>query len=232
MPHHVIKHQPVFGLLEVQLAPNEVVVAEAGAMVARAPHVAMDVRLNAPANAGFFGKVKAFFVALIRKLVAGETFFVNHFSSPHGGWVWLAPSLSGGVRHIVLQGNAMLFSAGSFLAYSGDVSMRPRFGGCRSLLAKEGAFFLEVSGMGELWVTSYGAVEEVYCNGSYVVDTGHIVGFDASLNYTLKAPGGGLVGFLGSGEGLVCEFQGQGRILVQSRNLGALVNWLTPMLPG
>jgi hypothetical protein len=58
-------------------------------------------------------------------------------------------------------------------------------------------------GWGELWVTSYGAIEEIYCNGSYVVDTGHIVGFDASLNYTIKAPGGGLVGMMGSGEGLV-----------------------------
>jgi uncharacterized protein (TIGR00266 family) len=232
LAQHQIKHQPVFAMLEVQLAPNEVLVAEAGAMVARAPHVGMDVKLNAPAHAGFLGKLKAFVIALLRKLLAGETFFVNHFASPHGGWVWLAPALSGAIRHIVLQGNTMLFSAGSFLAFAGDISMRPRFGGCRSLLAKEGAFFLETSGVGELWVTSYGAIEEIYCNGSYVVDTGHIVGFDASLNYTIKAPGGGLVGMMGSGEGLVCEFQGQGRILIQTRNLSALVGWLTPMLPG
>jgi uncharacterized protein (AIM24 family) len=31
------------------------------------------------------------------------------------------------------------------------------------------------------------------------------------------------MGFFASGEGLVCEFTGQGRILIQSRNLGALV---------
>lgn len=232
MPQHVIKHQPVFGLLEVQLAPNEVVVAEAGAMVAKAAHVTMDVKLNAPPSAGFFQKLKAFFIALIRRVFAGETFFVNHFSSPHGGWVWLAPTLSGAIRHIVLQGNTMLFSAGSYLASAGNIAMRPRFGGCRSILAKEGAFFLETSGVGELWISSYGAIEEIQCNGTYVVDTGHIVGFDASLNFTIKTPGGGLVGALGSGEGLVCEFQGQGRILIQSRNLGALVDWLTPMLPG
>lgn len=231
MAQHMIKHQPVFAMLEVQLAPNEVLVAEAGAMVARAPHVAMDVRLNAPANAGFFGKLKALVIALVRKIAAGETFFVNHFSSPHGGWVWLAPALSGGIRPIVMQGNTMLFSAGAFLASVGDIAMRPRFGGCRSLLAKEGAFFLETTGVGEVFVTSYGAIEEIYCNGSYVVDTGHIVGFDASLNFTIKAPGGGLVGFVGSGEGLVCEFQGQGRIFIQTRNVGALVSWLTPMLP-
>jgi uncharacterized protein (TIGR00266 family) len=232
MPQHIIKHQPVFSLLEVQLAPGEVLVAEAGAMVARAPQVQMDVKLNAPANAGFFGKMKAFFIALIRKILAGETFFVNHFHSPQGGWVWLAPSVSGGVKHIVLQGNTMLFSSGAYLASAGNIIMRPRFGGCRSLLAKEGAWFLEASGMGEMWVTSYGAIEEVICNGSYIVDTGHIVGFDSSLNFTLRRPGGGMMSFLASGEGLVCEFTGQGRIYIQTRNLGALVDWLTPLLPG
>lgn len=232
MTQHIIKHQPVFAMLEVQLAPNEVLVAEAGAMVARAAHIGMAVKLNAPANAGFFGKLKAMLIALIRKVFAGETFFVNHFSSPHGGWVWLAPALSGAIKHIVMQGNTMLFSAGSYLASSGDISMRPRFGGCRSIVAKEGAFFLETSGVGELWVTSYGAIEEIHCNGSYIVDTGHIVGFDASLNFTIKAPGGGLMGLMASGEGLVCEFQGQGRILIQTRNVSALVQWLTPLLPG
>lgn len=232
MPQHIIKHQPVFSLLEVQLAPGEVVIAEAGAMVARAPHVQMDVRLNAPQNAGFFGKLKAFFIAMIRKMLAGETFFVNHFHSPQGGWVWLAPALSGGVKHIVLQGTTMLFSSGAYLASSGNIVMRPRFGGCRSLLAREGAWFLEVSGIGEIWVTSYGAIEEVHCNGSYIVDTGHIVGFDNTLNFTLRRPGGGMMGFFASGEGLVCEFTGQGRIYLQTRNLGALVDWLTPLLPG
>ncbi len=231
MPQHIVKHQPVFSMLEVQLAPGEVLVAESGSMVARAPQVQMQVKLNAPRNAGFFGKLKAFFIAFIRKLLAGETFFVNHFSSPQGGWVWLAPDMSGAVKHFVMQGNTMLFSSGAYLASSGDILMRPRFGGCRSMLAKEGAWFLEVSGMGEVWVTSYGAVEEVYCNGSYIVDNGHIVGFDSTLNFTLRSAGGGLMGFFASGEGLVCEFQGQGRVYIQTRNVDSLVEWLTPMLP-
>ncbi len=232
MPQHIVKHQPVFSLLEVQLAPGEVLVAESGAMVARAPQVQMAVKLNAPRNAGFFGKLKAFFIAMIRKMLAGETFFVNHFSSPQGGWVWLAPAMSGAVKHFIMQGNTMLFSNGAYLASCGEVLMRPRFGGCRSMIAKEGAWFLEVSGMGEVWVTSYGAIEEVHCNGSYIVDNGHIVGFDSSLTFKIKSAGGGLMGFFASGEGLVCEFQGQGRIFIQTRNLGALVDWLTPMLPG
>ena len=43
---------------------------------------------------------------------------------------------------------------------------------------------------------------------------------------------GSSLGFMASGEGLVCEFNGQGRIYIQSRNLSALVGWLTPLMPG
>lgn len=231
MPQHIVKFEPTFSMLQVQLAPGETLVAEAGSMVARASHVDMQVKLNAGKNPGFFGKLKAMVIAVMRKVVGGETFFVNHFSSPQGGWVWLAPALSGGIKHIPLQGQKMLFSTGAFLASAGDVDLKLRFGGLRALLAKEGAFFLEASGTGEIWVTSYGAIDEVYCNGTYIVDNGHIVGFDSSLDFKIKSPGGGAMGFFASGEGLVCEFTGQGRILLQSRNLGALVEWLSRMMP-
>jgi uncharacterized protein (TIGR00266 family) len=227
----MIKYEPSFSMLQLQLAPGETVIAEAGTMVARSSNLQMEVKLNAGRNAGFFGKMKAFFIAMIRKIVGGETFFVNHFSSPQGGFVWLAPPLSGGIKHIRLQGNSMLFSAGSYLASMGEIDLKMRWGGLRAILSKEGAFFVEASGMGEVWVTSYGAIDEIQCNGTYIVDNGHIVGFDSSLTFKIRSAGGGLLGFMASGEGLVCEFQGQGRILIQSRNTSSLVSWLTPMLP-
>ncbi|EYF06056.1 TIGR00266 family protein [Chondromyces apiculatus] len=228
---HIVKYGPSFSMLQLGLGPSEVIIAEAGSMVARSTSLSMEVKLNAGRNAGFFGKLKAVCIALIRKLVGGETFFVNHFSSPQGGWVWLAPALSGNIRHIPLQGQAMLFSAGSYLASAGEVDLKVRWGGLRAILSKEGAFFVEASGSGDLWVTSYGAIDEVYCNGSYIVDNGHIVGFDSTLDFKIRSAGGGLMGFMASGEGLVCEFTGQGRILIQSRNTSALVGWLTPILP-
>lgn len=228
---HIVKYGPSFSMLQLGLGPGEEIIAEAGSMVARSANLGMEVKLNAGRKAGFFGKLKAFFIALLRKIVGGETFFVNHFSSPQGGWVWLAPALSGNIRHIPMQGQSMLFSAGSYLASAGEVDLKMRWGGLRAILSKEGAFFVEASGTGDLWITSYGAIEEVYCNGSYIVDNGHIVGFDSSLTFKIRSAGGGLMGFMASGEGLVCEFQGQGKILIQTRNTSALVGWLTPMLP-
>ncbi len=228
---HVIKHQPSFPLLEVTLAPNEVLVAEAGTMVARSTNVGMEVKLNAGRGAGFFAKLKAIMVAMIRKMVGGETFFVNHFSSPTGGLVWLAPAMSGAVRHIPLHGNGLVMNGGAYVASAGDIDLKMRWGGLRAILAKEGAFFVEASGQGDLWITSYGAIDEIHVNGTYIVDNGHLVAFDPSLTMNIRSAGGGLMGFVASGEGLVCEFTGQGRLLIQTRNTTSLVDWVSKMLP-
>ncbi len=229
---HEITHGPSFAMLRVDLAPGQTLVAEAGSMVARNRPVQMEVKMNAGPGAGLWATIKAFFIAVIRKLVGGETFFVNHFSAPQPGSVWVAPSMSGHVTHRRMQGETLTLSTGAYLASMGPVQMRLRFGGLKSLLAKEGAFFLEISGHGDLWFTSYGGIQAVDVNGRYLVDNGHLVGYEGNLALNIRSAGGGLMGLMASGEGLVCEFDGQGRVYIQSRNTSSLVGWLTPLLPG
>lgn len=229
---HAITHGPSFAMLRVDLAPGETVVAETGALVAHQPGVSMRVRLNAGPRAGLLAALKAFFVALLRKLVGGETFFVNHFTADRAASVWLAPALSGQVVHRSLTGREKLvLVAGAYLASRGDVDLRLRFGGLRGILSKEGLFFLELGGAGELWFTSYGGILPIDVDGTYVVDNGHLVGYEGDLRFRVRAAGGGVMGLLASGEGLVCEFRGKGRVYVQSRNVGALAGWLAPILP-
>lgn len=228
---HEIKHGPSFALLRVTLEPGDRLVAEAGSMVSRDAHVHMDVKLNARRGAGVFALLGSLLIAVIRKLVGGETFFVNEFSAPQTGTVSLAPTFSGSVRHRKLAGERVLLSRGAFLACAGDIDVKMRWGGLRGLLAREGLFFLEVSGSGDVFFNSYGSIEEVQVAGRYVVDTGHIVGFDGAMDFRITTPGGGVLGFLGSGEGFVCEFQGNGRVYIQSRNVSALVGWISPHLP-
>lgn len=218
-------------MLRVDLRPGETLVAEAGAMVARHQSVAMEVKLNAGRAPSFLAKLKAFFIALLRKAIGGETFFVNHFTAPQGGSVWLAPTLSGQVQYRRLNGETLILSTGAYLAHVGDIDVKLKFGGLSGILAKEGAFFLAVSGTGDLWFSSYGGIEYVDVNGSYIVDNGHLVGYEGNLTFSIRSAGGGLLGLAASGEGLVCEFQGQGRVWIQTRNLGSLVNWLSPLLP-
>lgn len=226
---HQITHGPSFALLRVDLAPGQTVVAEAGAMVARHQSVTMEAKLNAPGS-GFFAVLKALIIALIRKYVGGETFIVNHFQSSQGGSVWLAPAMSGHIVHRHLNGERLVLSTGAYLAHTGDVRLGLKFGGIRGLLAKEGAFFLEVSGQGDLWFTSYGGIETIEVNGPFTVDNGHLVGYEGNLTFDIGTAGGGFMGMVASGEGLVCKFNGQGRLLIQSRNTSSLVSWLLRMM--
>ncbi len=223
---HEITHGPSFAMLRVDLQPGQVFVGEAGAMVARHQQVGMEVKMNAGRSAGFFDFLKAMTIAVIRKFVGGETFFVNHFQTSTPGSVWVAPSLSGHIHHRRLHGETLVLSTGAYLGHVGDIDIRMKFGGLKALLAKEGAFFLEVSGTGDLWFNSYGGIHAVDINGPYVVDNGHLVGYEGQLSFNIRSAGGGLMGLVASGEGLVCEFNGQGRVYLQSRNLSALVSWL------
>ena len=140
--------------------------------------------------------------------------------------------MSGQVQHRRLNGETLTLSSGAYLASCGPLDMKMKFGGLKSLLAKEGAFFLQLAGQGDLWFTSYGGVTAIPVNGSYIVDNGHLVGFEGNLNFDIKSAGGGMMGLFASGEGLVCEFNGQGTVYIQSRNLSTLTDWLMRLLPG
>jgi uncharacterized protein (TIGR00266 family) len=227
-----IEHGPAFAWLRVQLAAGETIRAEAGAMVRRTGDVQMETRLNAGFNPSVFRLIWAFLVALMRKVLGNETMFINDFSSASAGEVVLAPTFSGNITQQSLSpGRSLFVQTGGYLASTGSVDMRLRFGGLRSFFGGEGLVLLECSGQGDVFVNSYGGVVAVPVNGKFIVDTGHIVAFDGSLDFRVRSVGGAK-SFFFSGEGLVCEFNGQGTVYIQSRNVNALVGWLTPLLPG
>ena len=69
------------------------------------------------------------------------------------------------------------------------------------------------------------------CQGNMVIDTGHLVAWDASLTYKVGKSGAGWIASFLSGEGLVCHFEGQGRIWMQSRNPPSYGQEVGRMLP-
>jgi uncharacterized protein (TIGR00266 family) len=228
---HQITHGPSFSMLRVDLNPGETLVAEAGSMVARSESLQMEAKLNAGGSGGFLSKVGALLIAIVRKLIGGESLIVNHFSGPAPGSVWIAPAMSGSVVHRRLNGEKLVLSSGAYVASVGNVEVNMKFGGLSSILAKEGAFMLEATGQGDLWFNSYGGVETVELNGgSYIVDNGHLVGYEGNLTMTITTAGKGLMSFAASGEGLVCKFQGSGRIYIQSRNVDSLIGYVTRLL--
>jgi uncharacterized protein (TIGR00266 family) len=227
-----IEHGPAFAWLRVQLSAGETVRAEAGAMVRRSSDVQMETRLNAGFRPSVFRLIWSFLVALMRKVLGNETMFINDFTTNTSGEVVLAPTFTGNITQQRLTAGRKLFvQTGGYLASTGSVDMRLRFGGLRTFFGGEGLVLLECSGEGDLFVNSYGGIVAIPVNGKYIVDTGHIVAFDGSLDFRVRSVGGAK-SFFFSGEGLVCEFNGQGTVYIQSRNINALVSWVTPLLPG
>jgi uncharacterized protein (TIGR00266 family) len=168
-----------------------------------------------------------FLRALIRKVTGGESLFVGEYSHPFGGEVTFSPSAPGTISHRFLAGDSLLLTGGSFMACSPGVSLRTMFGGLRSMFSGEGMFLVECSGFGDLFFNTYGAMIEKEVDGSFTVDTGHVVAWEPSLEYTIRSMGG-LKSTLLSGEGLAMRFSGTGKIYLQTRTMESLAGWLTP----
>jgi uncharacterized protein (TIGR00266 family) len=216
---HNIEHSPSFSLLSLKIGEGEKVVAEAGAMVSMDATVNIETKMQ-----GGLGK------ALKRKLLGGESFFMNHFSG--SGEVTFASSVPGDIRHIPMTGNTVFVQSSSFICSVGNIEVDTKWGGGKTLLMGEGFFLLKVSGTGDLFISSYGAMTERELAAGQVlkVDTGHMVAFDEGMQYDIKAVGGLKSTFL-SGEGLVGTFTGPGKVIMQTRSLSALIGLLSAKLP-
>jgi uncharacterized protein (TIGR00266 family) len=133
------------------------------------------------------------------------------------------------VAHRQLDGDRLVLTGGAFLACTEDVELRTRFGGLKSFFSGEGAFLLDAGGRGDLFFNTYGALVEEVIDGELTVDTGHVVAWEPSLDYSIGGMGG-LKQTLFSGEGLVMAFRGRGRVWLQTRTLGQTAGWLVPYL--
>ena len=218
---HEITNRPSFATVEVRLAADERVRAEAGAMVGHSEGIEMETN----ATGGFLK-------SLGRGLFGGESFFQNTFTATKPGTVTFAPPLPGDVVHHRLDGETVYVQSGSYVASDPALDLDTEFGGAKTFFGSEGLFLLRIEGEGSLFVSSYGAIEErdLSAGETYVVDTGHVVAFEEGADFTVRRVGG-LKSTLLSGEGLVAEFEGEGRIWTQTRSQASLLAWLIPRLP-
>jgi uncharacterized protein (TIGR00266 family) len=216
-----IRHQPAFALAVVKLAANEQIKVEPGAMVSHSDGLTTETK----AQGGLFGGLK--------RMVAGESFFQNTWQAPgQGGEITLASTLPGDMMTLTIAGNEFLLRSGAYVASEMNVNMDASWGGAKGFFGGGGLVLLKISGSGKVLACSYGAIEErVLAPGQhYTVDTGHIVGFDASVQFAVQKSGSWKSTILG-GEGLVCRLTGPGRVLMQSRSESAFLSWLLPKIP-
>ncbi len=212
-----INGNPDQGDLTVWLDPGETIVSEAGAM----SRMSADLQTSARLIGGVLP-------AVARKMLGGESLFLSEYRAVQPGFVALSPCCPGTIVERRMQGDRFLLTKGSFLACASGVGLSTRFGGLKSLFSGEGAFLIECHGTGQLFFNAYGALVEKEVSGSLTVDTGHVVAWEPTLDYEIRGMGG-IKQTLLSGEGLVMNFRGTGKIYLQTRHLGGLVRWLTPM---
>ena len=219
---HEIRHRPSYALLDVTLESGESLMAEAGAMVSHTDGVEISTGRG---GGSLLKSVKS-------SVLGGESFFRNTFTAPEGGSVTLAPPLPGDIVHHEIEDERILVQSGAYLAADADIELDSEFGGATSFFGGEGLFLLELQGTGPTFFASYGAVERVELDAgeSYTVDTGHVVGFTDGVTWDVNRVGG-LKSTLLSGEGLVCEFTGEGTVWLQTRSHDAFLAWLIPQLP-
>lgn len=221
-----VEFNPSYSLLTIDLDAGESLKAEPGAMVAQQ---GVEMRTGMGGGGGVFGG--------IRRMMGGESFFVNTFTAlGAGGWVSLAPPAPGDIGSFAVQPGHNLFIQGSsFLASTGDVQIDSQFQGFRGLFSGESLFFLRAysdRGAGTVFYNSYGAIKEVAVTPGeeLVVDTGHLVAFSDDVEYSIGKVGG-IRSLIAGGEGLVMRFRGSGSVWIQTRNLASLAEKLNPFLP-
>lgn len=215
-----VDYGPVYSVLKVRLGPGEEVWAEPGALMLLRGSV--DVETT---SGGFLRGLK-------RALLGGESFFLNRYVARGEAEVWFVPPVPGDIRGVELGGEEWVVQDTSYLAHAGDLVVDARFRGLRGLLAEGELFWLSVRGRGVLWVTSYGALEEVEvpAGETLVIDNYHLVAMPASTEFDVRRFGG-LKSFLFGGEGLVLEVRGPARLLVQTRILPPFAHLLARFMP-
>jgi uncharacterized protein (TIGR00266 family) len=178
--------------------------------------------------------MKGGLMGAFKRAVGGESAFVSTFTARGGpGEVTLAPGSPGDIAGIELNSQLFYVQSSSYLAGDASLVVDTKWGGAKSFFGGEGLFVLQVNGTGLLLVSSFGAIhrKRLAAGERYVVDTGHLVAWEGTTNYTLRKAAAGFIRSMVSGEGVVAEFTGPGEILIQTRNLAAFAGLMKPFFP-
>ncbi|MFI6323751.1 TIGR00266 family protein [Nonomuraea sp. NPDC050556] len=220
-----IRHPGSFAVARCFLDGGESLRVEAGAMAATSGGVQLQAKMEGGLLRG-----------LARSALGGESLFTTRYTAPAGGgWVDIAHHLPGDVKVApVSRDRALMLTRGAWIASSEGVEIVTKWGGMSNLIGGEGGFLIRAEGDGDVVLGCYGAMDvvELAPGETITVDTGHLVAYDETVKSDLRrAVEGKTIQSLKSGEGLVFDFTGPGRILTQTRNPSALISYLTAELP-
>jgi uncharacterized protein (TIGR00266 family) len=221
--NYEIKHGPSYAMLHVNLDTGERVTAESGAMTYMTPNIDVETRWR---ERGILESVGL-------SIFGRQSLFVNDYIAKGGaGKVALAAAPVGDIKKLeVSHGSGYVIQKAAFLASTNDLDLDVKWEGFSKGIFGQGLFMIKVSGDGDLFINTFGAIEkhELDHGEELVVDNFHLVAFTDSCDYEVRKIGSWRETIL-SGEGLVTYIRGPGEVYIQTKNLREFVNWLWVLL--
>ncbi|KAL9043659.1 MAG: hypothetical protein Q9214_003161 [Letrouitia sp. 1 TL-2023] len=182
-----ISHRDCNTILTLQLAVGCPLHAKPGVMIAMSPTIILK------------GAVKF----SMKKLIAGGEMATSQYTGP--GELLMAPSCLGDITTLRLTGSEQ-WNVGkdAFVACTqGVVKEYKNQGFSKAMFSGEGLFVLKISGVGIMWIASFGAIirKDLQEGEKYIIDNGHLVAWNCK--YVLeRVASGGIISGIASGEGL------------------------------
>ncbi|WP_347840666.1 TIGR00266 family protein [uncultured Draconibacterium sp.] len=219
--------------VEIELDPQETVIAEAGAMLYMKEGIDFQTKMGdgSEPDKGVFGKLLS---AASRK-IAGESIFITHFThrGMGKGHVAFAAPYPGTIVPIELNelGGSVIVQRDAFLcaALGTKISMHFNRKLGAGFFGGEGFILQKLQGDGRAFIHAGGTlIEHELNNETLRVDTGCVVGFQEGIDFSIEKAGG-MKSMIFGGEGLfLATLRGTGKVWLQSMPISKLIEQLSP----
>lgn len=208
-------------MVEVELDPQETVIAEAGAMNYMEEGISFEAKMGdgSDVNQGFMSKL----FSAGKRVITGESLFMTHFTNEGVGKkrVAFAAPFPGSIVPLNMAelGNEITCQKDSFLCAAlgtkVDIAFNRKLGS--GFFGGEGFILERLSGDGMAFIHAGGTVVEKELNGETLrLDTGCLVAFTSGIEYSIEAQKSLKSMFFG-GEGMfMATLKGHGKVWIQS----------------
>ncbi len=229
MEHQIIG--TTMPVLEIQLAPNESVIAESGELSWMSPSISMTTSAGGglSGGGGLFGAVK-------RMAGGGGLFLTTYTAQPPGGLVAFAAKLPGQIFPIqVSSGGGYMAHKHGFLCGTPGIGISMGFQQSlgAGIFGGEGFILQQIGGEGIAYIELSGEiiVRDLQPGESLLVHPGHVGLFQAGMPFQIVTIRG-IKNKLFGGDGIfLASLTGPGRIWLQSMPIPGLANAIAPYLP-
>src|SRR3954464_5502381 len=237
MASHVIDYQikgESIQIVEIELDPNETVIAEAGAMLFMENGITFETKMGdgSATNQGLFDKL----LSAGSRVLTGESLFMTHFtnrgnrkakvgfSAPYPGTIIPVDLSQSPNNELIVQKDGFLCAA-----YGTKVSITFNKKLGSGLVGGEGFILQKLQGDGKAFVHAGGTVIEKTLNNEVLrVDTGCVVAFESQIDFDVQTAGG-LRSMVFGGEGIfLATLRGTGKIWLQSMPIRKLIQAIAP----